>query len=85
MPPVPIAVMMWLRAKLVTLISARVPVGVPRRVAPSASQESSMTMSPWPSAMARIASQSGQLPMRFGARIAFVRGVIISSMRSTSI
>ena len=42
-------------------------------------------MSPCRSAMARMASQSGALPMRFGARIAFVRGPIISSIASTSI
>ena len=35
--------------------------------------------------MARMRSQSGQLPTRLGVRIAFVRGPIISSMRSTSI
>ena len=33
--------MMWERAKLVTLMSARVPVGVPRNVAPSASHDTS--------------------------------------------
>ena len=31
--------------------------------------------------MARMRSQSGALPIRFGARIALVRGVIIASMR----
>ena len=35
--------------------------------------------------MARMRSQSGALPIRFGARIALVRGPIISSMPSTSI
>ena len=39
---------------------------------------------PWRSAMARIASQSGALPIRFGNSRAPVRGVIISSMRATS-
>ncbi len=34
--------------------------------------------------MARMRSQSGQLPMRFGTRIALVRGEIIASMASTS-
>ena len=33
-----------------------------------------MTTRSWRSAMARMASQSGALPMRFGARIALVRG-----------
>jgi len=37
---------MWEEAKLVTLKSDRVPVGVPRSVAPSASQESSMSRTP---------------------------------------
>ena len=45
-PPVPAAVMMWDRAKLVSEMSARAPVGVPRKVRPSASQESSTTISP---------------------------------------
>ncbi len=35
--------------------------------------------------MARMASQSGQLPTRFGVRIALVRGPIMASMPSTSI
>ncbi len=65
-------------------MSERVPVGVPRSVAPSASHESSITLRSWASAMARIRSQSGALPMRFGARIALVRGEIIASMPSTS-
>ena len=85
MPPVPAAVMMCERAKLVRLMSARAPVGVPRSVSPRASHESSTTLRPWRSAMSRIASQSGALPMRFGARIALVRGPIIASMPSTSI
>ena len=34
--------------------------------------------------MARMRSQSGALPIRFGARIAFVRGEIMASMPSTS-
>ncbi len=45
MPPVPAAVMMCDRAKLVTLMSARAPVGVPRRVGPRASHESSTSAS----------------------------------------
>ncbi len=77
--------MMWERAKLVSEMSARAPVGVPRRVSPRASQESSTTMRPWRSAMARMASQSGALPMRFGVRIALVFGPIMASMASTSI
>ncbi len=84
MPPVAAAVMMCARAKLVTLMSERVPVGVPRSLAPSASHESSITWRPWSSAMARMRSQSGALPMRLGARIALVRGEIIASMPSTS-
>ena len=64
-----------------TVMSERVPVGVPRSVAPSASHESSITWRPCASAMARMRSQSGQLPMRFGTRIALVRGPIIASMR----
>jgi hypothetical protein len=76
--------MMWLRAKLVTEMSDRVPVGVPRSVAPSESQLSSITCSPWASAMARRRSQSGALPIRFGARIALVRGPIMASTPSTS-
>ena len=84
MPPVAAAVMMCARAKLVTLMSERVPVGVPRSVAPSASHESSITLRPWASAMARMRSQSGALPIRFGTRIAFVRGAIMASMPSTS-
>ena len=66
MPPLPAAVMMCEAAKLVTLRSDRVPVGVPRSVAPSASQESSTTCRPRSSAMARMRSQSGALPIRFG-------------------
>ncbi len=77
--------MMCESAKLVRLMSARVPVGVPRNVSPRASQLSSTTESPWRSAIARIASQSGALPIRFGARIALVRGPIIASIASTSI
>jgi len=46
--------MMCDSAKLVRLMSARVPVGVPRSVRPSASQESSTTRSPWRSATERI-------------------------------
>ena len=84
MPPVAAAVMMCASAKLVTLMSERVPVGVPRSFAPSASHESSITLRPWASAMARMRSQSGALPMRFGARIAFVRGEIMASIASTS-
>ena len=84
MPPVAAAVMMCARAKLVTLMSERVPVGVPRSLAPRASHESSITLRPWASAIGRMRSQSGQLPMRLGARIALVRGEIIASMPSTS-
>ncbi len=43
MPPVPAAVMMCESANDVTEMSERVPVGVPRKVEPSASQESSTT------------------------------------------
>ncbi len=44
MPPVPAAVMMCDRAKEVTEMSDRVPVGVPRSVEPSASHESSIDL-----------------------------------------
>ena len=44
MPPVPAAVMMCDSAKDVTEMSERVPVGVPRSVEPSASQESSIDL-----------------------------------------
>ena len=70
MPPVPAAVMMCERANEVTEMSDRVPVGVPRSVEPSASQESSTTCRRCASAMARMRSQSGTFPMRFGTRIA---------------
>ena len=82
MPPVPAAVMMCESAKLVTLMSERAPVGVPRSFAPRQSHESSTTWRPCRSAMARIASQSGQLPMRFGTSSALVRGPIAASMRN---
>ena len=84
MPPVPAPVMMCDNAKLVTLRSDRVPVGAPRNLDPSASQESSTTCSPYRSAISRMLSQSGALPIRFGARIALVRSVIIASIRATS-
>lgn len=84
-PPVPAAVMMCDRAKLVSEMSARVPVGVPRRVSPRASQESSTTFRPCRSAISRMTSQSGALPIRFGARIARVRSVTMASMASASI
>jgi hypothetical protein len=84
-PPLPAAVIAWLRAKLVTEMSARRPVRVPRRYVSSTSQLSSTTRRPWRSAMSRIASQSGQLPTRFGVMIAFVRGPIIPSILLTSI
>ncbi len=84
-PPVPAAVMMCERAKLVREMSARAPVGVPRSVRPRASQESSTTTRSWRSAISRMASQSGALPMRFGVRMALVRGVTMASMASTSI
>ncbi len=84
MPPLPAHVMMCAMAKLVTLMSERVPVGVPRNVAPSASHESSTTSSPWSSASRRTASQSGALPIRFGRKIAFVRGPTSSSILDTS-
>ena len=58
---------------------------VPRRYESSTSQLSSTTSSPWRSAMARMASQSGQLPTRLGVRIALVRGPIIASILVTSI
>ncbi|CAB5022183.1 unannotated protein [freshwater metagenome] len=83
-PPLPPQVRMCEFAKLVTVIVERSPVGLPRNSGPSVSHESSMVTSPWASAMARMASQSGVLPMRLGMRSAFVRGVIISSMRDTS-
>ena len=76
--------MMCERAKLVTLMSERVPVGVPRKVAPSASHESSITRRPRSSAMARMRSQSGALPIRLGASTAFVSGEISRSSASTS-
>ena len=63
----------------------RLPVGVPRRVAPSVSQLSSTRISLCLSAMARSRSQSGTPPTRFGTRIALVLGVIISSTLSRSI
>ena len=71
-------------AKLVTLMVERAPVGVPRSVAPSVSQESSMTGRSWRAAISAMRSQSGALPMRLGNSSAPVRSVIISSMRSTS-
>ena len=71
-------------AKLVTLSVDRAPVGVPRKVAPRVSHESSMIGRPWRSASSCTRSQSGALPMRFGNSSAPVRSVIISSMRSTS-
>ena len=74
MPPEPPPVTMCEGEKLVTVMSARAAVGVPRKVAPSASQESSMTVSPWRSATPRMTSQSGALPARFGIRIARVCG-----------
>ena len=43
-----------------------------------------MTCRPCASAIARMASQSGALPMRLGTRIALVRGPIIASMAPTS-
>ncbi len=66
-------------------MSERVPVRVPRRYESSTSQLSSTTSRPWWSAMVRTASQSGQFPTRFGARIAFVRGPTIASICVTSI
>ena len=84
-PPLPAAVIAWVRAKLVTLMSARVPVRVPRSHESSTSQLSSMTGTPCASAIWRMRSQSGQLPTRLGARMPFVRGPIISSILSTSI
>jgi len=83
--PVLAAVMEWPRAKLVTEMCDRVPVRVPRRYESRTSQLSSTTTSPWRSATARMASQSGQLPTRLGVRIALVRGPIIASMAATSI
>ena len=85
MPPLPAAVIAWVRAKLVTVMSERSPVRVPRSRESSTSHESSTTARPWRSAISRIASQSGMLPHRLGTRIAFVRGPIISSMRLASI
>ena len=84
-PPLPAAVMACVRAKLVATTSALVPVRVPRSHESSTSQLSSITSNPCRSAISRMRSQSGQLPTRSGARIARVRGLIISSMRSTSI
>ena len=84
MPPLPAHVMMCELAKLVTLSEDRVPVGVPRNVAPSVSHESSITGSPWRDAMAAMPSQSGAFPMRLGKSSAPVRSVIISSIRATS-
>lgn len=43
-----------------------------------------MTLSPWRSAMSRIASQSGQLPARFSIRIAPVFSVTMASILVTS-
>ena len=61
------AVMMCERAKLVTLMSrARARSACRGAWRPSASHESSITVRPWASAMARMRSQSGQLPIRFG-------------------
>ncbi len=54
MPPVPAAVMMCESANEVTEMSDRVPVGVPRKVDPRASQESSMTRRRCASAIARM-------------------------------
>ena len=66
MPPVPIAVMMWESAKLVSPMSARVAVGLPRSDDPSESHESSITCRSCRSAISRTRSQSGALPMRSG-------------------
>ncbi len=83
-PPVPAPVMMCESANEVTEMSDRSPVGEPRNVEPRASHESSTTRRPWTSAMARMRSQSGTLPMRFGTSTARVAGVIAASMASTS-
>ena len=72
-------------AKLVRLMSLRAPMRVPRSRVSSTSQESSITFSPCSSAMARMTSQSGQLPIKLGVMMALVRGPIISGMRFTSI
>ena len=77
--------MAWLRAKLVTLISDRVPVRSPRCQLLRTSHESSMTLSSCASAIALIWSQSGQLPHRLGVRMAFVLGPIMSTICVASI
>lgn len=84
MPPFPAQVLMCAIAKLVTVMSEREPVLVPRRVVPMQSHESSITLRPYLSAMSQMASQSGALPTRFGIRMAPVLSVIISSILVTS-
>ena len=85
MPPVPAQVMMCAIEKLVQLMSARAPVGVPRSVAPKASHVSSMTLRPWRSATSRTTSQSGAFPARLGSRMARVRSVTSSSILAASV
>jgi hypothetical protein len=76
--------MMCAIAKLVTVMSERLPVLVPRNVVPMQSHESSITFNPCRSAISRILSQSGAFPARFGINIALVFSVISFSICATS-
>ena len=72
--------MAWPRAKLVTEMSARVPVRVPRSHESRTSQLSSTT-----SEAVRVGDRADGVPVgavahRLGARIALVRGPIIAAM-----
>ncbi|MNW14441.1 hypothetical protein D3C71_2126660 [compost metagenome] len=67
------------------LISERAPVLLSLIVAPSVSALSSITNSLCASAISRMRSQSGRLPIRDGIITAFVFLVIIRSIASTSI
>ena len=81
--PLPAHVMMCDAAKLVTVKSERSPVGRPRSSGPRASQESSITTSPWTSAIWRMRTV-WSVAIRVGHQNGPVRSVTISSIRSTS-
>ena len=85
MPPVPAAVMMCERAKLVSAdvgagAGGRAPQGEAEGVARVLDHEQAVAVGDGADGV-----PVGALPMRFGARIALVRGPIIASMASTSI
>src|SRR5690242_10808447 len=66
-------------------MSERVPVLVPRSVAPSVSAESSTTTSLRARAISAMRSQSGRLPISDGTTMARVGGVVAASVWATSV